>query len=175
MEIYTDGSVFKKKYGNVGGIGVFFGDNDKRNLSEPFFLDKTTSPRCELFAIIRAIQVFMAHNNVVKMSKEYNLTIYSDNQYAVYAMTKWIFGWQKRGWKKSNGKEIENPDLIKWLFNLKMFLDKYITFELKWVRAHRKGKDVPKKGTKEYQHFHGNDEADKLAKRGSSYLGKTIK
>jgi ribonuclease HI len=173
MDIYTDGSVFKKKYGNVGGIGVFFGNNDKRNLSEPFFLHRTTSPRCELFAIIRGIQIFMIHHNVVKMSKDYKFTIYSDNQYAVYAMTKWIFGWQKRGWKKSNGKEIENQDLIKWLFNLKMFLDKYITFELKWVRAHRNGKDIPKKGTKEYKHFYGNKKADKLAKRGSSYLGKT--
>ena len=175
MDIYTDGSVFKKKYGNVGGIGVFFGDGDERNISEPFFLDKTTSPRCELFAIIRGIQVFMSHYDVVELTKDFRLTIYSDNQYAVNAMSKWIFGWQKRGWKKASGKPIENPDLIKWLFNLKMFLDKYITFEIKWVRAHRKGKAIPKKDTEEYIHYKGNDEADKLARRGSTYLGKTIK
>ena len=174
MDIYTDGSVFKKKYGNVGGIGIFFGNNDKRNLFEPFFLYKTTSQRCELFAIIRAIQIFMRYKNVTKLKKKFKLTIYSDNQYSVYSMSRWVFGWQKRGWKKANGKEIKNPDLIKWLFNLKMFLNKYITFELKWVRAHRKGKEIPKKGTEEYKHYYGNKEADRLAKLGSGFLGKTI-
>ena len=160
--IYTDGSLPMTKKGYFGGIGAYFGKNDKRNISEPFLLDKTTSPRCELFAIIRAIQKFLETTNTYKLSpKKDALIIYCDNQYVVNSMNTWAFGWREKGWKKSNGNPIENPDLIKWLFNLIGYIRKFIHFELHWVKAHRR--KIPPKGTIEYNQWYGNNQADLLA------------
>ena len=47
--------------------------------------------------------------------KEINhpITIYIDSQYAIDCFTKWSFKWSKNGWKKSDGKTIENKELVK--------------------------------------------------------------
>src|SRR5688500_9570460 len=39
-------------------------------------------------------------------------TIHTDSEFWINVITKWAPGWQKKGWKKSNG-EIKNLDLVK--------------------------------------------------------------
>ena len=44
MKVYTDGSCINNgKKGSKGGIGVYFGENDERNVSKSLRLEKVTS------------------------------------------------------------------------------------------------------------------------------------
>ena len=43
------------------------------------------------------------------------LTIRSDSQYVIQALTEWIHGWRKRGWKTAAGKAVANQEIIRAL------------------------------------------------------------
>ena len=152
MFIYTDGS-FTRSTGTAG-IGIFFGDNDKRNISME--LDKSiyriTSPVSELVAAIKALEIIENMESVPT-----NITIVSDNIYVVKSMTIWIKKWRNNGWFGSKGK-IANLELIQ---NLDKLTTKYnVNFE--HVKAHKKCPNSDKTSM-EYKHWYGNQEADKLA------------
>ena len=60
------------------------------------------------------------------------LKIYCDSQYVINALTKWMPGWKRKGWKKADGKEVLNKDLL-------ASLDKALsgrTVEFEWVKGH---------------------------------------
>ncbi|CAG8607198.1 8048_t:CDS:2, partial [Scutellospora calospora] len=54
--IWTDGSFFDRRI-KRSGIGVFFGDNDPRNLSERLHKDHNDANRAEICAVIRALEI----------------------------------------------------------------------------------------------------------------------
>lgn len=60
------------------------------------------------------------------------LTILCDSKYVIDSLTKWMPGWKKKGWKKSNGKPVLNQDLLKELD--KALQGRTYTFE--WVKGH---------------------------------------
>lgn len=153
--IFTDGSVpnNQSKKSKCGGIGVFFGDNDVRNISEKFTDEiKITNNTMEYLAVIKA----------VKKLKEYKQTdneiiIISDSEYLIKSMTIWIHNWEKNNWKKSDKKPVENLPLVQKLFK---YTKKY-NIKYKHQRSHQ----IPPidKTSKEYKLWYGNDMADKLA------------
>lgn len=61
------------------------------------------------------------------------VTLYSDLQYVVNAITKgWAKKWQANGWKRDKTKKAVNPNLWEQLLELCKKHD--VTFE--WVRGH---------------------------------------
>ena len=46
---------------------------------------------------------------------ESKLLIYCDSQYVINSLTQWMPGWKKRGWKKADGKPVQNRDLLEAL------------------------------------------------------------
>ena len=168
VNVFTDGSSFdnsrKQTKNTAGGAGVYWGPNDKRNLSEPFYIKPVTNNRAEFFAVIRAIEIF----SVTQDDKSVGnciLKIHTDSMLLVNTMTKWIHSWRKRGWKKADGKKPMNLDLICHLSHLIDKHNKNFKVEFQHVRAH-KTQPKDKKGYKYFCWF-GNDQADKLAKSGS--------
>jgi ribonuclease HI len=153
MEIvYTDGACSNNQHKHIrtGGYGVFFGDNDPRNKSIKLTGDKITNQVAELTACICAIETVLETNNTV------NLTIKTDSMYTINCVDTWFDGWKKRGWKKADGKSIENLELIQTLHNYKTLYNvKFIH-----VRAH---KNEPAKNDPSYNDWYGNMMADKLA------------
>lgn len=168
IEVFTDGSSFnnsRKATKNLaGGIGVFWGINDHRNLSEPFFIKPITNNRAEIYAVIKAIEIYsVSYDQKCKGKSE--LLIYSDSQYVINTITKWYKGWKARGWKKSNGKPPLNLDLLCHLDNLITKYQKCFTINFKHIKAH---KTPPKnKKSKEYFLWFGNNQADYFARQGS--------
>ena len=58
--------------------------------------------------------------------------MYCDSQYVINSLTKWMPGWKKKGWKKSDGKPVLNRDLLE-------ALDQALTgrdYEFIWVKGH---------------------------------------
>ena len=168
VNVFTDGSSFdnsrKQTKNTAGGIGVFWGMGDKRNLYEPFYIKPITNNRAELYAVIKAIEIFS-----VTQDKRSNgkcvLKIHTDSMLLVNTMTKWIHGWKKRGWKKADGKKPMNLDLICHLNHLIEKNFNKFKVEFQHVRAHKK-EPKEKKGIK-YFYWFGNNQADMLAKKGS--------
>lgn len=104
IRIYTDGSSLSNgKSSAWGGVGVFFGPADKRNISEPLSGTKQTNQRAELMAMVRALEV---------APKDRKIVIVSDSKYSIDCVTDWFHNWQRNGWVNSAKKPVENRDLV---------------------------------------------------------------
>jgi ribonuclease HI len=155
--VFTDGATPNNQSKNLkkGGIGVYFGDNNIYNISKQIIeteKDKVTNQVCETMACIIALETIVSTQKIGK--KE--ITLYTDSMYLVNAMTSWAKTWKKNNWMKSNGKLIENMELIQKLYYLSINLK--VTYI--HVKAHTK---APPLDSDEYNLYWGNYMADKLA------------
>ncbi|TPX56582.1 hypothetical protein PhCBS80983_g04430 [Powellomyces hirtus] len=150
VSIFTDGSCLGNgKVSARAGVGVWFGQNDERNIAERLPGKVQTNNRAELTAVIRAIESADKHYST---GPPVRLVIYSDSQYMRNGLTKWIGGWQKRQWKTSDGKDVANKDL--WVRLLDLQKGYRGEIKLVYVPAHT---GIP-----------GNEGADALANRGAA-------
>lgn len=127
VTIFTDGAARGNPDG-PGGYGAILqvvdakGQLHEKELSCGY--QKTTNNRMELLAAIRGLEA---------LTKPCDVTLYSDSKYLVDAFNqKWIYGWMKKGWKKSDGKPVKNIDLWKEL--LEAMGQHEVTFH--WVKGH---------------------------------------
>ena len=79
--------------------------------------------------------------------------------YLINIYTKWLKQWEANNWKKMDGKEIENLNLIKEIHDL--ILDCKLKIFYKHVKAHREKPSDEK--SDEYLIWFGNNKADELA------------
>lgn len=168
IHIFTDGSTFnnQSKSGNrKGGVGVFFGQDDPRNIS--FGLKETsslgkikvTNNVCELTACIKAIETIISTEKVIGKQ----IIIYTDSMYIVNSIANWASGWERNGWKKDGGK-ISNLELIKKLYYYSINMG--IIF--RHVDAHTS--EPRNKNSLEWKIWYGNFMADKLATDGTKSI-----
>ncbi len=166
INVFCDGSALNnnsKKGQRIGGIGVFFNDNDTRNISEVINTEKITNQVAELLACIKALYILK--------NEDYKgfVYIYTDSMYVLNCIVSYCKKWEKQGWKKEDKSEIENLELIKELFNL--------TKEMKVIYKHIKAhQEAPSnKSSEEFKLWYGNQMADALATNASkSVLKKNI-
>lgn len=118
-------------------------------VDQAFFLDpltKRTSNRAEFFAAIKAGE----QADEIDPDRQRVLHIHTDSMLLVNSMTKWVSAWRKNNWKKAEGTQIKNLDLIKTLDSQMALRQTRFTH----VRAHTEGTDF-------YSYY--NDRADKTA------------
>jgi ribonuclease HI len=119
VHIYTDGAA-KGNPGN-GGYGIVMelvGSHHKKEFYEGFRY--TTNNRMELLAVIVGLEKLKNPNMKV--------LVISDSKYVVDAVEKkWVFGWEKIGFKAK-----KNPDL--WIRFLKIYRQHQVDF--KWIKGH---------------------------------------
>lgn len=112
---YTDGSCVNNRRNSKrarAGVGVWFGErHEQLNVSEPLrHTGPHTNQRAEIAACIRAIEQLEAQE------EPFRLLIRTDSQYVIKAMTDWIKGWLKNGWRAYGGKPVQNRDLLEPLW-----------------------------------------------------------
>lgn len=120
VEIFTDGAC--KGNPGPGGWGVLLrmGKHEKElSGGEP----QTTNNRMEMTAVIRGLAA---------LTEPCEVTIHSDSRYVIDGMTKWIFGWQKKGWINAARKPVANADL--WQELIVAARPHKITWQ--WVKGH---------------------------------------
>ncbi len=61
-----------------------------------------------------------------------DLLVYCDSTYTINAITKWMPGWKRRGWKKGDGKPVANVEIMKALDAAMQ--GRRVRFE--WVKGH---------------------------------------
>jgi len=148
LKVYTDGSSLGNgRNGASAGVGVFFGVDDPRNISEPLPGPRQTNQRAELTAILRALQT---------IPKTQAVQIITDSQYSIKCLTEWYPGWERNGWKNSKKEDVENQDLVKEILVLIRERSRLGTggaTDFLWVRGHDGDR--------------GNEEADRLAVGGA--------
>ena len=104
VEVYSDGACS----GNPGPGGwaaiLRFGPHEKVLSGN---MPHTTNNRMEVFAVISALGT---------LKERCHVRVHSDSTYVVNAFRQgWLANWQRRGWKTSDGKPVENQDLWKLL------------------------------------------------------------
>ena len=121
VEIYTDGAC--RGNPGVGGWGaVLKYGNFEREISGGEA--STTNNRMELTAVISALSL---------LKEPCHVTLTSDSKYVIDAIQKgWLDSWQKKGWRKSDGKEVLNIDLWKKVIAL---LEIH-SVDFVWVHGH---------------------------------------
>ena len=83
----------------------------------------TTNNRMELTAAISALEMLDTGEDA---------TVYSDSQYLVNGINKWVKTWQKNNWVTSDKKRVQNVDLWERLITL----SNKRRFQFKWVKGH---------------------------------------
>lgn len=133
VEIATDGAC-KGNPGRGGwGALIRMGDREKEiSGGEPH----TTNNRMELLAAIKALEA---------LNRPCRVTLSTDSNYVKDGITRWIFGWQKNGWKTADRKPVKNAELWQEL----LAAIKPHRIEWLWVKGHAGHPD--------------NDRADRLA------------
>jgi ribonuclease HI len=133
VEIFTDGAC-KGNPGPGGWGAVIRSGAHEKELSGGEAL--TTNNRMEMLAAIRALEALKRPCDVV---------ITTDSVYVRDGITKWIFAWQKNGWRTADKKPVKNAELWQELLEAA----KPHKIQWRWVKGHA---GHPK-----------NERADKLA------------
>ena len=120
VEIYTDGAC-KGNPGPGGWGAVLRMGGHEKELSG--HAPATTNNRMELSAVIEAL-------NALKSPCE--VALHTDSRYVIDGITKWIFGWQKNGWKNAAKQPVVNIDL--WQALLIAIKPHKISWH--WVKGH---------------------------------------
>lgn len=109
VTIYTDGSCL----GNPGAGGwsaVLIHEASGAQKSISGGEAATTNNRMELTAAIMALR---------ELKRPVSVTIFTDSAYMLNAFTKgWLTSWQRRNWRKADGKPVENVDLWQQLLEV---------------------------------------------------------
>uniref|UniRef100_A0A803JPR3 Ribonuclease H1 n=1 Tax=Xenopus tropicalis TaxID=8364 RepID=A0A803JPR3_XENTR len=141
-QVYTDGCCSRNgQYGANGGIGVYWGPGDSRNVSAKL-KGRQTNQRAEIEAACTAVEQARDDNIT-------SLNINTDSRFTIKGMTQWVPRWKENGWKTIDGRDVINKqDFQK--------LDKACeNMDIKWNYVPGHSGSV------------GNDRADQLAKAGS--------
>jgi len=161
--IFTDGSYTSGI--EKAGIGVFYPQFQKYNLSENLPFKKKTCNRAELWAIIRALQTIKTKEKIFKIEEKSYIKIYTDSALMVNTFNKWI-----KNWVRNDYKDIKNVDLLKIAYEI--IHEFKIPIKFKHVRSHQR---KPKKTEDDYEKrwfkWYCNNEADRFAKAGANTAG----
>lgn len=115
INIYTDGSCLNNP-GPGGWCAILEYNGHRRTLSGSDL--KTTNNRMELLAVIEALK---------QLKESCSITLYSDSQYVLNGIDKWI-----NGWVQKNFKNVKNEDLWKDY----LALSKEHEVHVVWIKGH---------------------------------------
>lgn len=106
----------------------------------------SSNNRGELTALLELLKATASTNE--------ELHVLADSQYVINSVTKWMSGWKKRGWRKSDKSPVLNADLMQAID--KAITGRKVSFE--WVRGHsghplnEAADDKARAAAKAYQH-----------------------
>lgn len=138
--VYTDGACIDNgKSTAKAGIGVYFGENDNRNISKKV-IGKQSNNVAELTAIIET------YSQIEKDITNKKICIVTDSRYALLCIGMYGKRQEKNKWKN----KIPNQELVKKIYELY----KNTNIKFMHIKAHTTNSDI---------HSIGNRKADILA------------
>ena len=99
VEIFTDGAC--RGNPGPGGWGALLRYKGReREISGA--TAETTNNRMELMAAIQGLEA---------LSRPCQVRLVTDSQYVKNGVTRWLAGWKRKGWRKSDRQPVKNVDL----------------------------------------------------------------
>jgi ribonuclease HI len=145
LNIYTDGACSNNgKASANAGFGVWFGENDERNISQTYN-GRQTNNVAELLAIVTALSIVREDIEAGRI-----IHLYTDSDYSKRCCTTYGEKMFKKNWQKK-GVDIPNRQIVEAAYG---FCSKYNNIKFHHIAAHTGLQD---------QHSVGNDHADRLA------------
>jgi ribonuclease HI len=131
IAVYADESCLGngREGSNPGGAGGLIEVVHRRRLvRHDYWLSEpaTTNNRMALRSAIEALRILSSKGHRCRV------VFVSDSQYLVKGNTEWLYGWIKRGWRRSGGA-LENEALWRELAEVRQGHD----VEWRWVRGHK--------------------------------------
>ena len=120
VEIFTDGAC-KGNPGPGGWGAILRTGNREREMSGADAA--TTNNRMELMAAIMSLRA---------LKKPCRVELSTDSKYVMDGITKWVFGWQRNGWRTADKKPVKNAEL--WQALLEAARPHDVAW--KWVKGH---------------------------------------
>lgn len=139
--IYTDGGCIGNPGPGAYAAILRYGDKEKEVIGR---YRQTTNNRMELRAAIFALDA---------LTRPCSVELYTDSSYVRNGITKWVFGWQRNGWRTGNKEPVKNQDL--W------------TRLLAAIARHQSAGGVEWHWTKGHAGDPANERADKLANQAA--------
>ena len=149
IDVFTDGACINNGKSNASaGYGVYFPNEEFKNISKSFNIEPITNQRSELFAIYIGLKTIIT-------SGEYNyINVYTDSEYSMKSLTIW------KNSKNAKGQKRKNLDIIEPILKL-INNNENITIKFIHVRSHT---------NKQTYEAIGNEYADKLATKAVKRL-----
>ena len=121
VTIYTDGACSGNPGPGGWGAILEYGGQEKELSGGEC---NTTNNRMELTGVMMALK---------SLNQPCIVELYSDSKYVIDALQKgWVYGWQKKGWVKSDKKPALNVDL--WQQLLPLIAQHEVHYH--WVKGH---------------------------------------
>jgi ribonuclease HI len=121
VAIYTDGATIGNGFNDCVGTSAFVVyENNIEIESRSIAAKHTTINRCELAAVIGALEFSMEHN--------IEPIIYCDSQYVVQGINSYSLPYKAA----HKTKEVKNDDLWAYIYELQ----ENVNFDIIWVRGH---------------------------------------
>ncbi len=145
VEIWSDGSSIeqikdkKKFHGGAGTVLIYQGKEKYISVSLP----EGTNQMTELLAPALGLEA---------LRERCNVKIMTDSAYTMNCITKWIYGWVRKGWKTAKNEPVKNKELIQRLY------EACKQHNVEWVKV------------KGHSGLKYNDLADELARKASKEL-----
>ena len=109
--IFSDGGCEPNPGKAASGLAIYR-DGDLVELWYGLFNPRGTNNTAELNALHQALLAAQR-----ELAAGRSVAVFSDSSYAIQCITRWAYGWEKKGWKKQGG-EIKNLALIQEIFAL---------------------------------------------------------
>lgn len=142
--VYTDGACINNGKNNaIAGIGIYFGPNDTRNISEKI-IGKQSNNTAELSAIIKTYAII--EKDIINDKK---IAIVTDSIYCIRCLSTYGEKCNNEQWIK----DIPNKELVKKAY---LLYKNKVNVKFIYIKAHTNNSDI---------HSIGNSNADYLAKK----------
>lgn len=149
IEFYVDGSC----PGNpgAGGYGIVILKDGKVVREMGGRKRKTSNNEMELTAVLETLKYI---HRKQKMLASENINVYSDSQYVVAGINKWMESWRQNNWRTYFNKLVKHKPIWESMYE---YMQEYPNVKIIKVKGH--SADVY------------NNRADKLAKEQAHYWG----
>ena len=120
-----------KKGDNPGGAGVlveYAAPGSEAVVRRDLWVAERSTTNNRM-ALRSAIEAFGA---LSRKGRRFDVVFTSDSRYLIDGMSDWVFGWTRRGWRKADGKPVENVEL--WQAAVAAAAAHRV--EWRWVRGH---------------------------------------
>lgn len=120
ISVFVDGSC---KYNPGPGGYAFIIREGNQTVSASAGESHTTNNRMEMTAVLRALE---------RIHLPSRIHIFTDSQYLINGMTRWVHTWLKNNWMSANKEPVKNKDL--WLKLLQLSKPHSVAWH--WVKGH---------------------------------------